>query len=367
MLGLLLGFVSRAIDLGREELILEGVAAGGRCIVWFAAYALLERIDWSDRARALVLTVGVTAVLFNLCVSGGLGAPALMGLWLTAAALALNAVRTEPFLSPSWRLVLIGAPLPVLFALTMIYVFNVFNPVVDTVHTLRVTARVGFDAVADQSLPVGQRSLNLVARQPGEDPLMTFLDTHVITPLQKAAKDDPDDARVWLHLARWYGQLWQRAMSDRELSERAIRYALLAQQRDPNGRRGYEMERRLRITYAQRLELPHLPALAAGLGYYSVFKDHDELNLRAPKMNAKAREQYHLAAEALQNYVDKDPTDALLHYTIAHDRFLAQEDAKGLKEAREALKLQSLLPEPRKLSKQQVDQLETWIRTREKP
>ena len=87
MFGLLLTFVLRISELPKDEIVSETVKAGVASVFWFGAFALFEQIRWSKQARLLVLVAGVTAMLLNLLVSGGINDPSVAGLLWCAAAL----------------------------------------------------------------------------------------------------------------------------------------------------------------------------------------------------------------------------------------------------------------------------------------
>src|SRR5262249_36048449 len=72
-----------------EDLWRRGLVAGGRSVVWFAAFALFETVPWTPRARRLALAAGVAALLLCLLVTGGISLPSVAPpLWPGAAAVA---------------------------------------------------------------------------------------------------------------------------------------------------------------------------------------------------------------------------------------------------------------------------------------
>src|SRR5207248_976603 len=76
MAGLILGFVLWALgqsgDNAADEILLGGLIAAVRSVIWFAAFAVFERVPWPAPVRAPLLAVGVAALLLNLSVSGGI-------------------------------------------------------------------------------------------------------------------------------------------------------------------------------------------------------------------------------------------------------------------------------------------------------
>ena len=117
MLGLLLAFFLRVSESGlsREDIMPEAVKAGVASVFWFGAFALFEQIRWSKQARLLVLAAGVTAMLLNFLVSGGINVPSVAGPLWCATALALNAANLMPNPWGSHFKPLLYVPLP-LFA-----------------------------------------------------------------------------------------------------------------------------------------------------------------------------------------------------------------------------------------------------------
>src|SRR5262249_28383877 len=65
MVGLVLGFMLKAIDQSGDEILVEGAYAACRSLVWFAAFALFDRIPWSGISLPIALTAGVSALLLN--------------------------------------------------------------------------------------------------------------------------------------------------------------------------------------------------------------------------------------------------------------------------------------------------------------
>src|SRR5262249_42286809 len=75
MVGLLLAFRLRTIDLAPDEIVGEGVHAAIRALIWFAAFALFFQVAWRGPTLVLALAAGVAACLLNLTVSGGIAEP----------------------------------------------------------------------------------------------------------------------------------------------------------------------------------------------------------------------------------------------------------------------------------------------------
>jgi hypothetical protein len=344
MVGLLLGFVLRAADRTGEEVLAQSVAAGLRSVVWFAAFALFDRIDWPARARALALAAGVAAVLLKLSVSGGISLPSLAGPVWTSVALGLNAlpgrarsggraVTRTGFGRPAVP----GLVLAVLVALTGVYLLDVFLPVGGSAARLRQAERAGRYFENDRHQEAREREI----QQP-----LRFIQDRVIAPLEQAARDDPDNARVAVQLANWYFRLWALGPGDESKALWAALWARRAQLVNPDGPEGYRTEYGLRVQFAEAL------ARVA-----EKEKDKDQ----AARLAVQVREQYLLAAQALLRLLDRDPTSPVLHYEAADALYRA--GARGWRaEARAALELDREAGDPRRnLTDRQRKQLRDWF------
>jgi putative inorganic carbon (HCO3(-)) transporter len=314
-IGLLLSFVLRVQDLAPDDILAEAVAAALRSVVWFAAFALFERIAWTDRVQVVVLSAGVAALLVNLGVSGGISFPSVTGPMWVAIALALNALPLEPspWLTPQrWSLSL---PLPILSALTLIYVAYVFYPIMSS------TTEVKNALLADLHLRAD------LAKRPQERTIprpLSDLNTSVIGRYEKAFREDPNNARIAVHLARAYGQLWTLdRMASLDAARKAILAAQQAEQLDPDGREGYEAEYQLRMSFGQGRALN-----------------------KGEQAAKESRQEFQLAAEALERMVPKDPTDAPLRYLVAEALDKAGDKEAAAQQAAEALRLDEIATRP---------------------
>src|SRR5579871_4239082 len=137
MFGLLLGFVLRVNTATPGNIMAETYSAAVRSVVWFAAFALLERLAWTNRGRLLALTTGIAALLLNLCVSGGIGFPSLAGPFWVAIALALNSagLRPVPWLSRAGAALIL--PLPIFLGLFLGYGVYILYPVLESDRLMR--------------------------------------------------------------------------------------------------------------------------------------------------------------------------------------------------------------------------------------
>jgi O-antigen ligase len=325
MMGLLLSFLLiRTPDADKNQMLVEGFPAAVRIVVWFFAFAVLERVPWDGRTRALALLAGVAALLINLLVSGGIGFPSVAGPLWTAVALGLNAVDARPQRpGPSEALSLYGPP-PLLAVLAIWYGMFVFYPVVYATHHARGAEE---NAKKWSGTASERRDPGIVRGRTAEASQVRFLQDNVIAPLEKAVQTDPDNARWYVQLAYWYGrindlspphdgqtppgQVYAKGQTKTaEMSQMPLLYATAAQETDPQGRQGYWSEYTLRRESARRVrdealrDLARAPVAGCDLGY-----------LRRCWQGVSLANE--LAAKALGEYLRSDPRDAPLHLARA--------------------------------------------------
>ena len=376
MCGLVLGFVLRMTTgaYSPAQVLGEGGIACGRCFVWLTAFVLFERVAWSGRARVAALAAGVAAALCVLMVRPGIGLPSLtVPLW-AAVALALNALPqpANAWLnrSPAARIL----PLPAAALIALLFFLNVFNPVASDADQVRKAAAAGEIYKADVRRH-DPRFFDYKDSQHSD-----FLTKDVLVPLQNAATDDPDDARVPVLLAHWIGELWIINANNSGLTQTALVYARHAEDIDPLGRAGYEAEVQLRMESAREVEGGDwLPGLAIGPAYRPALREtrwpdplgrayiektkakyRDAVN--AGEKNVYAKEpaiQYLEAAKVLERYLPNDPNDAELRFRLADTWFKAWEDDRCREQAREALRLDAAAPRPA-LTDDQRRKLNVW-------
>jgi hypothetical protein len=329
MLGLLVGFVLRALPAGPDAVVAEAVAAGVRVVVWFGAFSLLHGIRWGGATRVLACAAGVAALLLHLAVAGGISVPGVtQPLWLLAA-LALNALPEEP-LPVGRQLVGRVLPLALATAAALLCALQVVQP---------VTAGASSNRAA---LAAGQKFLDVrsgvTATQPEGKSERVRRDAllYIITQLEEAVQSDPGNARYWVDLANWYGTLYEAVVpTNEEYRRRGFEFARAAQEkRDPLGVEGYLAESRLH-------------QLGAG---------------RAPSLELRSQAAQ-LAPEPLLKIIEARPNDAQLHYHLAVALFVAEQPALGTVHARRALELDlpGLAPE-RRLTDAQRRQAERFVK-----
>src|SRR5262249_53119535 len=82
MAGLILGFFLVVWHLSVDEMLVAVLPSLIRSLVWFPAFALFLNIRWTGPSRTLALVAGIAVLLLNLCISGGIGLPAVAtSLW----------------------------------------------------------------------------------------------------------------------------------------------------------------------------------------------------------------------------------------------------------------------------------------------
>jgi hypothetical protein len=351
MIGLLLGFVLRLGSVLPEEIAGEGIAAGIRSVAWFAAFALYERIAWTERGQVLALSAGIVAGLLFLMTSNGIGYPAVAGPLLIIVALTLGIVAPSPNAWASRSILVRMVPVPTIAALTLGYLVYFLLPTISA------------STNANRALTSGQLYLQVQAHSTNRlafpDPV-GFLTQRVLEPLDRAAKDDPGNARLRIHQAIWFGQLWSKETSNRAAGEQAFAHAGLAQQLNPESKDGYLAEYEVRARTAAILQ--------------NLLRDLDD-QVRKGKIDAKRQwtirgrltgflvEQRNLTVEALEKVVALDPTDAPVRFIYANALFAAQKRDKGRDQAREAKRLDELSNHPlRQLTDRQREQIARWLR-----
>jgi hypothetical protein len=349
MFGLLLGFVLRVNTAAPSTILAETYTAALRSVAWFAAYALFERLDWSERGRVYALTMGIVALLLNLCVSGGIGYPSLAGMLWIAVALALNAAN----LKPSVWLSRAGAarilPLPLFLGLSLGYGVYILYPVLASDDLMREAMQMVDYFHKEAAKPVAERSGGV------RDYPARFLQKGVVERLQQAEKLTPDDARISVQLAWWISVIWDltKSKSERELplARQALQWGGRATQLDPRGGGGYWVQYHIRIRYALAVK-QSLDELRKERGNAEILEAREKT----------IREQYQLAADTLEKYLPNDPHDTTLHYELARAWFESGDKEKGRRHAEEALTLDDAVAAPtRKLTDRQREQLRKWF------
>jgi tetratricopeptide (TPR) repeat protein len=351
MFGLLLGFVLRVNTATPGSILNETYSAAVRSVTWFATFALLERLLWTNRSRVLALTTGIVALLCNLCVSGGIGFPSVAGLLWVAVALALNAaaLRPTPWLSRAGAALIL--PLPIFLGLFLGYGVYILYPVLASDGLVREAVQAVAYYQNEKNKPPSEQSPGI------RDHPDRFLQIGVINRLNQAAQLTPDDARIYVQLAWGTHILWglsqQKSFRELPIAEKALRYGMKATQLDPRGGAGYWVQYQIRIDYA-KINERNAEQLRKVHGDPVAINDREYT----------ARQQYKLAAQTLETYLPNDPHEAILRYALWWAWSQGGDTEKARPHAQEALYLDGLVTMPaRKLTDSQRKQIEEWIHT----
>lgn len=325
MAGLVLGFALWAAGRSSDQLLIGGLLAVGRSLVWFAAFALLKGIPVRGQTRRIAAAAGIVALLVNLTVSGGITFPSVSQSFWVMAALALPAstVRAPaPGQRPGVAAIAIGV-VAVVYALWIFLPVSragaILKQVQQNAYAWQTAVGPEFRKARERGGPGGRG-----ARAADE-----YLRTRLIAPLLQATEIDPGDASPWLQLAHWYGQDW-RLVPRPETRTLAIRAADAAIALDPEGKEGYLTKYRLNSMFAQGTP-DEAPAL------------------------------YGFAAANLAQAVQRDPTEARLRYWLAETLRRAGKTADAKAQAQKAVELDHLSSDPvRKLTVAERENAEQW-------
>ena len=316
-------------DVGAGEILTEGVLAVGRAIVWFIVFAVFTSIPWVGRSLLLAMGVGVTGLLCNLLISGGISQPSVTQPFWTVAALALPAAAAA---RANRGLALAGLAAAAVLVLT--FGLRIYEPLW-RVDSLVATARqhYGVDRAPGWHNQVLERFKEaLASKEPraiehAYQESNKYLKQYILKPLEQAMEAAPEDAKLPAELARWYKEQWDLFPENDDMAQKAVDAARKVQALDPESRDGYYLESMLQLERAER----------------------------SPK---KASEDRRLALEALEKAIERDPTEAGLHYELAELLFSLGDDAGGKREAARALELNDLSHVPgRNLSDRNVETL----------
>jgi O-antigen ligase len=322
MIGLLVGFVLRALPLSGEAITAEALAAAARAVVWFAAFALLHGVRWTGTTRVLAGTAGVAVLLLHLAFAGGISVPGVaQPMWIMAA-LALNGLP-EASLPVGRHLLWRVLPLVLTAAAALMCGLQLFQPLTSAAADNRAglaTAQVYLDLRSGVTPSRDDGKTERIASPPRA--LLRITDR-----LASAVEADPGNARYWADMANWYGEFYDLTGDD-VTRQRGVRYAYVAQAHDPRGEEGYLAEARLHHLGAVRAPTPQLRKKAAS---------------DIPK--------------PLLKIIQHRPNDPQLHYQLAAALFEAGDRNLGRVHAARALELDGLAATPtRRLSDAQREQ-----------
>ena len=334
MAGLVLGFVMRALPLAPEQIKTEAVIAGVRAVVWFGAFALVYGIRWSGASRILACVAGVATLLIHAALAGGLTVPGLsQPMWILAA-LALNGL---PERALSWGNTLVGGVM--ILALTglaaLLCYFQSFQPMIDSAGPNRST------------LAVGQRYLDFRGyvfpeNEPNALPQKETILRGIIEELEAATKTDSQNARLWVDLANWNGELFaefpnsQLGLKARLEGGEAARKA---QELDPLGVAGFQAEARIQLLTVRRArfitprsgaDLADIGRSAeAALGLFAQLVKTDPNN---PRILAQFAEAYFTVGDLKQGSINAQGALSLDALTAANTRRLSDRQREHLRQ-----------------------------------
>jgi hypothetical protein len=333
--GLLLGSALRVAEQDGWNMVVEGLISTGRVLVWCVAFVVLASIPWSGKTRAYTLAAGVLALLVNLLVSAGIAQPSVaLPLWVIAA-LALWHPPDPAHRSFGEIWVERAFALPVCAGLALAYLLLVFLPVTSCATAMAEARRHYGDTGGVPGWYNSVRPLLAQGGTPQEPSLrgtqvLQYLQVHILDPLQEATQADRGDVRPCLELARWWTERCQ-FYPDETGQQTALQQARRAQSLDPDNKEGFLAEYRFDLTMANVDK-------SGGQIYYAE------------------------AAKALRGAVERDPTEAYLHYLLAEVLFLTDDRVKGRDEARKSSELdQESSDATRQLTAAQRRQVEKWL------
>jgi hypothetical protein len=347
MAGLLLGFLLRAGDLSLDVLPTEAVLSGVRSIVWLAVFALLEGIPWTGPSRTLALVAGVTALLLNLCISGGIAWPSVAQPLWAVAALALLSTPQSALHYPSRRYSVLSRalPLPILAGVAVVYLLLVFWPVTRSVsYQAEAWGHYGNDpGLAGWRNVMAPRWRAQMAEAGFDKGKATrdadlYLTRNILSPLLFAVREDPSDSKPPIELARWYLEEWGlfAALEQNQLAAESIKRAVASAKR------------------AQLIDRDNKEAFA---------REYEVYRQLAERYPGRATEFLKNALAPLKKWVDLHPTEAALQYQLAATLMQVDNHVDARQHAAKALELDRLATsEDRHLTAAQRAQAEKWLK-----
>lgn len=282
-----------------DSLLVGGMTAALRVLVWFGAFALLERTPWANREFGFGLAAGLGALLLNLLISGGVSFPSVAQPMWVVVALGLNAFMAAPgppIRRASWLKV--ALPVPLTLATCVIYVAWIFLPVTSSA-ALANEARSRSIGYSHEVQTKGLGNYD-------------YLRKYVIDPLKESVKRDPGDISPRLDLLHWYEERY--AAYERTLLEDQEMKSLVKeiQRLDPEGSSGYMAEYQMWLRFAGRLDDP------------------------SGKPTAESAKKYAAAVDAMAEVVRRDPTEARFHYDLGEVLLKAGKRKEAILEFRRA-------------------------------
>jgi hypothetical protein len=310
-----------------SEATLIGLVAAFRGVIWFAAFALFVGVRWPGRVMAAALATGVTAVLLNLSVSGGIGAPNVMTLLVAAMAVGLAGLALTPWRSDPDSWLARALPLPLVIGFFLAFVVHPLDPVIRGMALATRSAQAARELTEDRA---AQRSRITDPRQQ--------LAERAVKPIKEAIQADPGNVRWHVQMSELTLQLYWDSLHDgRRLWEiygvEAHDSALLATKKDPKGLDGYRALVRVRTVFARQAKGP-----------------------------GARQQQLRLACDWLRTMAKIDTTNPWIHYERAGVCRLAGLGDESREAAASALKWDRLISRPpRKLGDWQRLEMESLL------
>ena len=162
-----------------------GSRNAGQDLVAAFALAAVAIPEQTATARLAGLTAGVVALLLELCVSGGIGFPAVAGPLWVAVALAINAARPQESAWASQLKPLVAVPLPFFVALTFWYGLTVWHPVTRADALMRVAG------IRNRDLKPGN-----ILMTPGGEPRIIDFDSAICRLAEPLTRPSAGEIRV---------------------------------------------------------------------------------------------------------------------------------------------------------------------------
>jgi hypothetical protein len=418
MFGIILAFVLRAFGLPAEDLVSEAIAAGLQSIAWFAAVAIYERIAWYQKEQVASMTAGIVSMLLVLLVNAGINFPSVSGLlWITIAlVLAIVASRPVEWLSRHQVAYLLA--LPVLVAAIFCYFTFVFYPpsasaaadrraryAAEYFHAQAIKAPderelrdlTGFIQqrillpvfLADQEDPRNMRlyirlaswfgELDRLRNQPvsrqglewavkarrlnseARDGYEVEADIHTRFARSQTAEAENMEKEARIRFTQTSGNALRRAGVPGSVLEKL--QPLIGREfkspedflRELNRLLTQDELKRFQDPVMNQAEKEFREAMRMSAG------QREKLKRGAAAKRILAKHHFERAAQVLELYLPRDPTNATLRFLIADALYSAGKDKDARKQADEAFHLDRKAGAPRKLTDRQREQLVIWL------
>lgn len=311
MTGLLAGLVLRIWDFPVSEnprlFLHAGVAAGGRALVWFLAFALFDGLAWRGPSRRFALAAGVVAVALFGTISPALLQPAVsQSLWAVAA---LALVQPAEFVARGKRNFR-WLTIPAACGLAGAYFLLVWDPAFQGASHLRDARRAG--RIYASKL-YEYRSLSPFDQKLQAKNYRKMVEEMILAHMDRASASDKGNLELIVDHSLWERQYWDDLNADSRIENQALERIRAAHRLDPNGVDSRLAELYLQLTFA-RLRLKYGTTLPPNVDEKEVqnrmlahFRAADaliaEIAERAPALESRLRLRL---AQALVNAKNDD-------------------------------------------------------------